>query len=82
MEVTRSLLKESGYKSWIKNDSAEFFARKDLQPFVNHLIYKTPLTEFARINRKPYTDDTEWSISTPQCVYDNISQIENYLNAY
>lgn len=82
MEVTRSLLKVSGYKSWIKNDSGEFFSKKDLQPFVNHLLYKTPLTDFARINRKPYADDTEWAISTPKCVYDNVSQIENYINAY
>jgi len=82
MEVTRSLLKESGFTSWIKNDAGEFFAIKDLQPFVNHLIYKTPLNDFARINQTEYTNDTKWSISTPQCVYDNIGQIENYINAY
>lgn len=82
MEVTRSLLKNSEYKSWMKIDQGEFFSTKDLQPFVTHLIYKTHLTDFARINPTSYTNDTEWSISTPLCVYENIAQIEKYINAY
>ena len=78
MEDTRKILINKGWQSWIQADQGEWWARHSLQPFINFLIADTNLLYFSRIWQAQPNDNFKWSISSPQCVYDNFQMVQKY----
>ena len=78
MEDTRKILINKGWQSWIQADQGEWWARHSLQPFINFLLESTNILYFSRMWQAQPNDNFKWSISSPQCVYDNFKVVQKY----
>jgi len=80
MEDTRKILINKGWQSWIQADQGEWWTRHShsLQPFINFLLASTNILNFSRIWQAQPNDSFKWSISSPQCVYDNFRVVQKY----
>ena len=80
MEDTRKILINKGWQSWIQADQGEWWAKHSLQPFINFLLASTNILDFSRIWQAQPNDSFKWSISSPQCVYDDFQVVQKYEN--
>jgi len=77
---TRKYLKDNGWTRWIKLDNSEWWAKKDLQPFIDHVIHNDAgLLKYSRIIKANSDNDFKWEITAPQFVYDNVELVKKYI---
>jgi hypothetical protein len=79
MYITRNLLKQNKWISWLKLDQMEWWSKQDLMPFIHYILKKKEIQNFSRIYQGSVDDDCKWRISAPQAIYENVSIIEKYI---